>query len=90
VPRTLPQYAMRLLHTGKLELHEFVGSNVPPYAILSHRWGNDEVTLQDIHAGQKPDSIGYEKIIDFCRVAAAAGFDYVWVDTCCAIQNHHW
>jgi hypothetical protein len=74
---------MRLLHTGGLELHEFIGSNVPPYAILSHRWGNDEVTLQDFRTGQKPHFIGYEKIVNFCRVAAAASFDYVLVDTCC-------
>jgi hypothetical protein len=29
---------MRLLHSKSLELEEFIGQNVPPYAILSHTW----------------------------------------------------
>jgi hypothetical protein len=37
---------MRLINTHTLELEEFVG-RTPPYAILSHTWGSDEVTLQD-------------------------------------------
>ncbi|KAI8282315.1 hypothetical protein K4K60_003645 [Colletotrichum sp. SAR11_57] len=32
---------MRLLHTTTLDLNEFIG-DVPPYAILSHTWENDE------------------------------------------------
>jgi hypothetical protein len=80
-----PPYTMRLLHTGKLKIHEFIGSNAPPYAILSHRWSNDEITLQGIHADSKIGSIGYGKIVNFSRVAVAAGFDYVCVDTCCSI-----
>jgi hypothetical protein len=39
---------MRLLHTKKLELEEFGGNKAPRYAILSHTWGEEEVTLQDI------------------------------------------
>ncbi|KAJ4292903.1 hypothetical protein N0V88_005563 [Collariella sp. IMI 366227] len=33
---------MRLLRTNKLELVEFQGSDIPPYAILSHTWGEEE------------------------------------------------
>lgn len=37
---------MRLINTTTLELEEYPGL-VPRYAILSHTWGADEVTLQD-------------------------------------------
>ncbi|OAG00699.1 HET-domain-containing protein [Paraphaeosphaeria sporulosa] len=56
------------------------------YAILSHRWGNDdeEVSFSDI---QNPDvvcrKLGYEKIRKCCAQARNHGFKYAWVDTCC-------
>jgi hypothetical protein len=37
---------MRLINVDTLELEHF-GSNVPKYAILSHTWGSEEVTLQE-------------------------------------------
>jgi hypothetical protein len=40
--------AMRLLHVETLVFHEFYGSHVPAYAILSHRWEDEEVTYQDM------------------------------------------
>lgn len=43
---------MRLLDTTTLLLHEFIGDVVPRYAILSHRWGSEEVTLQDLIQGR--------------------------------------
>jgi hypothetical protein len=40
---------MRLIHTKTRQLKEFLGDdNVPPYAILSHTWGEEEVTYQDM------------------------------------------
>ncbi|KAK0738697.1 hypothetical protein B0T18DRAFT_422611 [Schizothecium vesticola] len=38
---------MRLFNTSTLELHEFIGNDTPPYAILSHTWGDREATFQD-------------------------------------------
>ncbi|TDZ31943.1 Vegetative incompatibility protein HET-E-1 [Colletotrichum spinosum] len=38
---------MRLINTSTLALEEFFGDSVPPYAILSHTWGPEEVTFQD-------------------------------------------
>jgi hypothetical protein len=38
---------MRLLNTTTLKLTQF-SRDVPPYAILSHTWGDEEVTFQDI------------------------------------------
>ncbi|KIM96550.1 hypothetical protein OIDMADRAFT_70621, partial [Oidiodendron maius Zn] len=38
---------MRLINTQTLELHEFFDTRTPPYAILSHTWGEGEITSQD-------------------------------------------
>ncbi|KAF5363023.1 hypothetical protein D9758_012651 [Tetrapyrgos nigripes] len=38
---------MRLLNTKTLRVQEFL-TKIPPYAILSHTWENEEVTFQDI------------------------------------------
>lgn len=40
---------MRLLNVTTLEVDRFDGPKVPPYAILSHVWGADEVTMTDMH-----------------------------------------
>jgi hypothetical protein len=39
---------MRLLNTHTIKLHEFIGQSIPKYAILSHRWEEEELTFQDI------------------------------------------
>ncbi|KAL7803073.1 ankyrin repeat-containing domain protein [Trichoderma afarasin] len=79
---------MRLLHTkeldtGGFELKEFGQENVPPYAILSHTWGEEEVTFQDMTLGRFANKKGYDKIRGCCVLARANGYDYAWVDTCC-------
>jgi hypothetical protein len=52
---------MRLLHTETLQLHEFFGANIPPYAILSHTWGEDGVSFQKMQSGDGKSKAGYEK-----------------------------
>lgn len=39
---------MRLLHTRDMVFEEFTEREIPPYAILSHRWGKDEVSYQEL------------------------------------------
>ena len=80
---------MRLLecnNTGKFSLtKDFVGDNVPQYAILSHTWGVDteEVTFKDLIEGTGKRKAGYEKV-RFCgEQAKRDGLQYFWVDTCC-------
>lgn len=34
------------MNTSTLELHEQFGTPIPPHAILSHRWEDQEVTFQ--------------------------------------------
>ncbi|KAF4584382.1 ankyrin repeat-containing protein [Ophiocordyceps camponoti-floridani] len=73
---------MRLLRTDDLSVCEFAYGYVPIYAILSHRWGRDEVTLQDVQA-QDGSKKGFTKIERCCARARQDGFRYVWIDTCC-------
>ncbi len=76
---------MRLLRTDTLELAEFVG-RAPPYVILSHTWGSEEVSFQDMSQSSKAAALkkkaGYAKLAGCCSRAAADGYEYIWVDTC--------
>jgi hypothetical protein len=86
---------MRLINVKTLELEDFLGENVPKYAILSHTWGPDEVSFQDFalvrscHSSQAAaaalveERSGYKKILGCCAQAGRDGYPYVWVDTCC-------
>ncbi|KAI1418808.1 heterokaryon incompatibility protein-domain-containing protein [Xylaria sp. FL1777] len=79
---------MRLINSRTLKFHEFEqsSSSVPPYAILSHTWGEGEVTFRDMSSGS-PQAItrkkGYAKITQTCRLARENDLEYVWIDTCC-------
>ena len=74
---------MHLLDTKTLQPHEFIGTKFPPYAILSHTWGEDEVTFQDMQRGDAQSKAGYDKVRRCCEMTAADGFSCAWVDTCC-------
>ncbi|OAL04617.1 hypothetical protein IQ06DRAFT_99519 [Phaeosphaeriaceae sp. SRC1lsM3a] len=79
---------MRLLSLrddGEFSLDEFLGSNIPAYAILSHTWGTkgEEVTYQDLQQKTGKEKDGYRKL-SFCgEQAAKDGLRYFWIDTCC-------
>ena len=47
---------MRLLNTTTLTLHSFFDNDIPPYAILSHRWDEEEILFQDLQSGHSPSS----------------------------------
>jgi hypothetical protein len=76
---------MRLLNTSTLVVDEFF-SHPPEYVILSHTWGEEEVTLQDMMSGCTVQKRGWAKISGCCKKALADGFSYCWIDTCC-IRN---
>jgi hypothetical protein len=77
---------MRLLHYneyGELGLISFNQCSIPPYAILSHTWENEEVNFAEIQNNDGKDKQGYKKI-HFCgQQAKQDGLQYFWVDTCC-------
>ncbi|KAI0447192.1 HET-domain-containing protein [Xylaria telfairii] len=74
---------MHLLNAHTRQLQEFIGDNIPPYAILSHTWGEDEVLFQDLSSPGHKKKLGYKKIRGCCEQAIRDDFDFVWVDTCC-------
>lgn len=76
---------MHLLHTRTRKLREFHGDKIPAYAILSHVWGEGEVTYQDMQASrsQAAKKAGFSKISQTCRKALEESLEYAWVDTCC-------
>ncbi|USP81539.1 hypothetical protein yc1106_08813 [Curvularia clavata] len=78
---------MRLLHfdeLGKLILTNFDGKTTPPYAILSHRWNDSEILMQDVLNGAYKKQENGLKKLEFCaKQAAQDGLEYFWIDTCC-------
>jgi len=74
---------MRLLNVDSRELVEFYGDDIPPYAILSHTWGKEEVSFQDLAKEGHREKKGYAKIEGCCQQAQRDNIDWVWVDTCC-------
>ncbi|KAK4693540.1 hypothetical protein P7C71_g3882, partial [Lecanoromycetidae sp. Uapishka_2] len=74
---------MRLLDTSAITLREFHGHKVPDYAILSHTWGEEEVSYQELGKAESRYLAGYSKIAGCCALAKSQGLEYVWIDTCC-------
>ena len=48
---------MQLLHTTKWTFKDFDPGREPPYAILSHTWGNSEIVFADDVPRQKLSEI---------------------------------
>ncbi|KAK3066275.1 hypothetical protein LTR53_017447, partial [Teratosphaeriaceae sp. CCFEE 6253] len=82
---------MRLLDTGENEyqLQTFLSTPRPDYAILSHRWSEDEpeVTYEQLTAWtdrtRRPISYGWTKVFAACEIARSRNIRWVWIDTCC-------
>lgn len=80
-------HEMRLLNTTSLKIESFYGCEVPPYAILSHVWGEHEVTYRDVKSRDGPPKKStkrdWDKVIKATEYAAKHGWKYIWIDTCC-------
>lgn len=85
---------MRLINVNTLN----IGGDEQPqskYAILSHRWGDDEVTFDTYPAARKAieDYLlqrssanilsGIAKVAGACKLCRKLKLDYLWIDTCC-------
>ena len=57
--------------------------DVPAYAILSHTWGREEVTFQDMQGPKARNKEGFSKIQSCCEQAKRDGYEWVWIDKCC-------
>lgn len=76
---------MRLIHCASLTLKLFNNEEeLPEYAILSHRWVDDqEVLFKELLKPRNLHLSGWQKI-HLCRSQALKdGIEYCWVDTCC-------
>lgn len=79
---------MRLLSTiissgGTLETAEFHDQNRPPYAILSHTWGEDEILFADLKTPDVTARASFRKIQLTLDQAHRDGLQWAWVDTAC-------
>jgi hypothetical protein len=80
---------MWLINTSTLSLELFYGDDIPAYAILSHTWGDGEVSFQEFTQASETQNVGitskagYRKIVATCELALKDGYHYVWIDTCC-------
>jgi hypothetical protein len=74
---------MRLLNIETLQLETFYGSDVPEYAALSHTWGDEEVTFQDLTTDLGRRKEGWAKIFGSATEAEKHSCKYIWIDTCC-------
>ncbi|THU93221.1 hypothetical protein K435DRAFT_779941 [Dendrothele bispora CBS 962.96] len=81
----------RFIDAHTLKLIEFYKDAViPPYAILSHRWGEEVVYDEFLHPRRETKAksrLGYQKIKATCQQARKDGIHYIWVDTCCIKQG---
>ncbi|KAB8068706.1 hypothetical protein BDV29DRAFT_195462 [Aspergillus leporis] len=55
---------MRLLSASSLEIEEFMGHDVPQYAILSHTWGEEEYAFVDTCCIDKTSSAEVSEAIN--------------------------
>lgn len=74
---------MRLLNVETMQMEEHFGWRIPSYAILSHCWGDGEVTFQDINGPNWTSMTGAAKIKFACQQCQGQGVRRIWIDTCC-------
>ena len=80
---------MRLLNTSTYELRN--GEGTVHYAILSHRWFEEEITFKTLDSVQLKRSNAstpqLKKIRGACAQAMNDGLDWIWIDSCCIDQS---
>lgn len=83
---------MWLINVESLRLQNFVGRDIPHYAILSHTWDEEEITFDmmqelrtadDARAAEIRGMRGFRKIKGTCQLAVEYSLDWAWIDTCC-------
>jgi hypothetical protein len=77
---------MRLINVNNGLLEVFFDKQIPPYAILSHTWTEEEVLYSDMipfPSDETKAKIGFEKIRRTARLARKANppLQYIWVRT---------
>jgi len=84
---------MRLLNAVTLQLEAFPNATspkTPPYAILSHTWGDEGEEVQYHHLMSRDAQHHIQKsakLQGLCEHARSNNQRYVWVDSCCINQT---
>ena len=79
---------MRLLNVLTLEIDQFSGTHIPPYAIASHRWRVDEASFEDVSKRLNRYSRGFQKLESFCAFvldhppSPSLRLEWLWIDSC--------
>lgn len=79
--------AMRLLNATTLRLETSNPGTEPPYAILSHRWTDDEVLFDDVQNGTAHTKRGFAKLRGCCDVALREGLTHTCGSTPAALTR---
>ena len=78
--------ATQFLNGGEDFFKEVYDAGGVPYAILSQRWEEDEVSFKELELLSDSSNVrrkkGYLKIKNACRRALDDRLNYLWVDTC--------
>ncbi|KAJ2994489.1 hypothetical protein NUW58_g1544 [Xylaria curta] len=65
---------------------------IPDYVILSHLWGNEEITFENFTKQgtidpeireTETEKQSLSKVKGACALAARDGYEWIWIDTCC-------
>ena len=84
---------MRLLHTKDLVFKDFIEREIPPYAILSHRWGRDEVSYQEFRCLTEVDENKRRALELLWNVSDAKKYGKCWFHRgrslpCLVVHDH--
>ncbi|KAH7125738.1 heterokaryon incompatibility protein-domain-containing protein [Dendryphion nanum] len=79
---------MHLINCVTMKMEEFIGREIPTYAILSHTWEDDEISYQNFltlseREWENPRGRACLKIRKTCLISLKYKCRYVWIDTCC-------
>ncbi|KAF4428918.1 hypothetical protein F53441_14031 [Fusarium austroafricanum] len=75
---------MWLLATNTLAFVHVMNPEDYKFAILSHTWGDEEVSFQDMSdLDRARKKSGFQKIDKTCEIAQRRELQYAWIDTCC-------
>jgi len=75
---------MRLIDVTDFSLIEVYDAQANPYAILSHTWGDGEVTFQDMaNLETAKERNAWSKVEQTCALARSQNIPFAWIDTCC-------
>ncbi|KAM0543301.1 hypothetical protein ACHAPJ_012385 [Fusarium lateritium] len=84
---------MRCMNTATFELHNSTQIDFKQrgYAILSHRWGSEEILFSQVgqfaqelrHTKDRHVLPQLDKILGACYTARKQGLQWIWIDNCC-------